>query len=488
MKKIISVLLCGVLLGMLCLPAAAAEPVGIATLEDLKAIGDNPRGTYRLEADIDLVGMDWVPIPFSGVLDGSGHTLYNLQIRETGAERAVSVDGNRKPYDTTYAGLFSVVEGAQIRDLTILGADVEIETDEHCFAAILAGYMKDTTLENCWIEGRVHLYTTNKMVGVGGLAGFGRGEITGCHADVELVFADRSEGIRCEQFLGGMLACGNAALLNNTVDIRGYDACYGYVHNGGLVGMHYCYDEAPPTPIVGNTVTGKISFFEKNPQRRAYCDAFGGELLSQPAQFADNQSDFLAEELRDAVGELGPELCENPIYIQEPVSPDCTHWGYTNHTCGTCGYTYRTDYAPPAHTPGEWETLQEPTYEAPGKARKSCTACGAVLEEKELPARIPADSCQLLPETLKLSYKESAVLTPRILPEEVSDRAVVWSSSDEQVAVVDRHGQVRATGRGEAVITCRTRDGLAEASCPVTVGFAPWQWLIETLLFGWAWY
>ena len=488
MKKIISVLLCGVLLGMLCLPAAAAEPVGIATPEDLKAIGDNPRGTYRLEADIDLVGMDWVPIPFSGVLDGSGHTLYNLQIRETGAERAVSVDGNRKPYDTTYAGLFSVVEGAQIRDLTILGADVEIETDEHCFAAILAGYMKDTTLENCWIEGRVHLYTTNKMVGVGGLAGFGRGEITGCHADVELVFADRSEGIRCEQFLGGMLACGNAALLNNTVDIRGYDACYGYVHNGGLVGMHYCYDEAPPTPIVGNTVTGKISFFEKNPQRRAYCDAFGGELLSQPAQFADNQSDFLAEELRDAVGELGPELCENPIYIQEPVSPDCTHWGYTNHTCGTCGYTYRTDYAPPAHTPGEWETLQEPTYEAPGKARKSCTACGAVLEEKELPARIPADSCQLLPETLKLSYKESAVLTPRILPEEVSDRAVVWSSSDEQVAVVDRHGQVRATGRGEAVITCRTRDGLAEASCPVTVGFAPWQWLIETLLFGWAWY
>ena len=88
MKKILSVLLCGVLLGVLCLPAAAAEPKGIATPEDLKAMGENPRGTYRLEADIDLGGVDWVPIPFSGVLDGNGHTLYNLHIRETGAERA----------------------------------------------------------------------------------------------------------------------------------------------------------------------------------------------------------------------------------------------------------------------------------------------------------------------------------------------------------------------------------------------------------------
>lgn len=488
MKKILSVLLCGVLLGMFCLPAAAAEPKGIATPEDLRAIGENPRGTYRLEADIDLGGMDWVPIPFSGVLDGNGHTLYNLCIRETGAERATSVDGNRKPYDTTYAGLFSVVEGAQIRDLTILGADVEIETDEHCFAAILAGYMKDTTLENCSVEGRVHLYTTNKMVGVGGLVGFGRGEITGCNADVELVFADRSTGIRCEQFLGGMIACGNAALLHNTVNIRGYDSCYGFVHNGGLVGMHYCYDEAPPTPIVGNTVTGKISFFEKNPQRRAYCDAFGGELLSQPTHFADNQSEFVREEQRDAIGELGPELCENPTYTQETVSPDCTHWGYTNHVCQTCGYTYRTDYAPPAHIPGEWETLKEPTYEASGQARRSCTVCGAVLEDREIPARIPADGCQILPETLELSYKESAVLDARVLPEDASDQTVVWSSSDEQVATVDSRGRVSAAGRGEAVITCRTQDGFAQASCPVTVRFTPGQWLIEILLFGWAWY
>ncbi len=488
MRKILAVILCAVLLGTFCLPALAAEPKTVRTAEDLKAIGEDPQGTYRLEADIDLGGTDWMPIPFSGVLDGNGHTLYNLRIRETGDQRATSVDGNRKPYDTAYAGLFSVVENAQIRDLTILGADVAIETDEHCFAAILAGYMKDTTLENCSVEGRVRLYTTNKMVGVGGLAGFGRGEIQGCHGDVELVFADRSEGIRCEQFMGGMIACGNAALVDNTVTVRGYDSCYGFVHNGGLVGMHYCYDEAHPTPIVGNTVTGKISFFEKNPQRRAYCDAFGGELLSRPTHFADNQEDFVRDEQKDAVGELGPERCENPAYTQEQVPPDCEHWGYTNHICETCGYTYRTDYTPPVHIPGEWETREQPTYEAPGREQRSCTRCGKLLEERQVPALIRAESCEIVPGSLELSYKECVSLRAVVAPENVSEPNVVWRSSDESVATVDSSGQVCAVGRGEAVITCSTQDGGAEASCPVTVRFTLGQWLIEVLLFGWAWY
>ena len=140
MRKLITLILTAAMLLTFFIPAAAADSViSIKTLEDLKAIVKEPEASYRLDADIDMGGADWTPIPFYGILDGNDHVLYNLRITAPGKDTAVTVDGNNKQYDTRFAALFSVTRNAEIRDLNLIGAQVSVETDNHCFAAILAG-------------------------------------------------------------------------------------------------------------------------------------------------------------------------------------------------------------------------------------------------------------------------------------------------------------------------------------------------------------
>jgi hypothetical protein len=52
----------------------------ISTPEGLAAIADNPDGSYILSGNIDMKGIDWTPLSFSGRLDGDGYTIYNLSV------------------------------------------------------------------------------------------------------------------------------------------------------------------------------------------------------------------------------------------------------------------------------------------------------------------------------------------------------------------------------------------------------------------------
>lgn len=66
--------------------------------------------------------------------------------------------------------------------------------------------------------------------------------------------------------------------------------------------------------------------------------------------------------------------------------------------------------------------------------------------------------------------KDGVVLTPTVLPEYADDLSVIWSSSDEEVAVVDRNGRVTFSTPGTATITCRSvMTPSVTATCTVTV-------------------
>ena len=61
-------------------------------------------------------------------------------------------------------------------------------------------------------------------------------------------------------------------------------------------------------------------------------------------------------------------------------------------------------------------------------------------------------------------------LTATVKPDNANDRTLIWSSSNPEVATVDSNGNVKAIGRGEAVITATANDGSGEtATCTVTV-------------------
>ena len=330
---------------------ASAEdaPVLIRDAAGLQAIAERPDAAYRLTRDIDLQGIDWVPPVFTGTFDGDGHTIYNLTVRQAGPETRVAHDGNKKPYDTYFAGLFSVLDHATVKNLSLKGALVEMEHPSHCFAALLTGYMDRAVIENVSVEGRVHLATHGVMVGVGGLAGYGCGNFSGCTVQTELVFEDRNRESKCEQFLGGVLACGICTIDRCTVTIDAYDSCHGYVHNGGLMGLYFhCKTGFKRGPVTNNTIAGRITFFEDNRDRRAYCRPGIGEHLDKPTNTRGNNSKgFKKKEVKTYSKVLSPEQCAEPDYELLEVDPEGDLWGYTRHTCAGCGYTWTDRYTPP---------------------------------------------------------------------------------------------------------------------------------------------
>ncbi len=479
--KLLKTALCLALALLLLAPGAAALAEGETLIFDaqgLAAIADDPAGSYALARDIDLGGADWTPIAFSGTLDGRGHTLYNLRVRVPGADERVTRDGNLKAYETVFAGLFSVLEEAELRDLHLKGVDVELETDSHCFAAALAGYIDHSSLVGCSVEGRVAMTGSAVMVGVGGLAGYGCGALRDCSADVELFYEDCCFEARCEQFMGGALACGIADVDGCTVRVDGWDSCHGYVHNGGLVGMWYlCGMNYPLGSFTDNSVSGQICFFEDNPDRRAYCAPFRGESLSGVRRYDGNEEDFTRSEVYDYDVVLRPERCEAPEIDEEITPAGCGSWGWTRHVCRGCGRAWTDRYTPPAHSAGDWALVEEPGFDRPGLERRTCTVCGAVLGERAVPALVASTSCLLDRHETALRSGESLALTASVTPADASGGALVWTSSDESVARVDGAGLVTAVGPGSAVIRAETADGLCADSCTVTVRGGALHWL-----------
>ncbi len=83
---------------------------------------------------------------------------------------------------------------------------------------------------------------------------------------------------------------------------------------------------------------------------------------------------------------------------------------------------------------------------------------------------ILVSSITLNKNTLDLNVGDSETLTATVLPEDSTNKAITWSSSDESIAAVDENGKVTAIKAGNVTITAKTTDGSnLTATCNVTV-------------------
>ncbi|MBR3159538.1 MAG: hypothetical protein IKF14_10610 [Atopobiaceae bacterium] len=344
--------------------ATTEQAIPIYDIDGLLALASNPSGSFKLMADIDLAGHTWQPFDFRGTLDGNGHAILNATITEVSAARRDTYDGNLVSYESVFSGFFGALEGATVRNVQFLGLDVSAKTEEPTFVGGVCGYMDDATIENCTIVGQVALTTTGSCIGVGGAAGFGRGTIANNIIDVTLVCTDTDKVNKDEQFMGGAYANGYADLKNNKITIHGYVSDHGYVHSGGMIGMYILYPEdyGYAGTITDNNVEGSISFFEDNTDRRAYCDAEIGENMS-PSNItrSGNTSNFTPDEHFEYDVDLVPHACENPEWTDDVHEGSCTEHGYTEKTCSTCGYKYRTAWMPIKHNVETWKDVTDPT-------------------------------------------------------------------------------------------------------------------------------
>ena len=527
--------------------APIAEPTvpegytAITTREELQAIAENPSGSYALMANIDMDGAEWTPIPFSGKLEGNGFALYNLRVRTPGKETVVTYDGNRKEYETVFGALFSVVTDAEITRLNLLNADIHVSTDQNCFLAAIAGYAKNTTFRACSVQARVQLELSGTNEGVGGLVGFSdESWYYDCAADAELTFLDSNEDIDCEEFMGGVFACGLGYMERCQVKTRGFAEIYGYAHGGGLVGMIKARRNTKfRARMVQCSSDTEISFFEVAPSKRCYCEPFVGEDNAGACYLSRNTKVHFEKSVSRTAKRIRPNPCEEdgatPAYRAVVTEPTCTEWGYTTYLCTTCDYAYTDNYTAPAHKYDQ-QTAEEPTCAKEGKAvftciycgdsytealpkaehtlawvvtqpaeigkegveQEQCSVCGETFASRAVPAldapdapdtpvleieapSEPVTSLSLQPNPLSIPLKERGFL----IPDNVSAELCAWSSDNPSIVSVDAHGGVTALSEGSTVIRCRYGD--LEASATVTVQMSPLQWVRHYILFGWLW-
>lgn len=135
-------------------------PVEIANVADLmeaaKKIAENKDGyaskTFILTADITLTEDFGRIVGFKGVFDGQFHTISGLVIDEAAAS----------------IGLFDILDGAEVRNLFISGAEISNSTAD-CSAGILAGKIVNSKIAFVSVDGKITA-SGNKVV-AGGLAG-----------------------------------------------------------------------------------------------------------------------------------------------------------------------------------------------------------------------------------------------------------------------------------------------------------------------------
>lgn len=354
------------------------EWVEVRTVEDLMAMTEDPIGHYRLMNDLDLAGVEWTPLDFRGKFDGNGFAIINLTLTKPGEEMGISYDGNEKDYQTRFVGLFGILRNASVTNLKLLNVRACMDVDYPCFLGGIAGYCDNSSITDCTVTGTLELRACKDIYGVGGVAGYGIGRIARCTVDMTLLTVDTDTSTLAEQFLGGAFATGFIDTEDNHITIDGYVSEFGYVHSGGICGL---YVQQPLGRGVsgrqtGNTVLGKITFFEKNKDRRAYCAAFAGETLALTYVRGNNDQDFKRQEIWNDTTELRPCSCAHPTYNEEKVEPTCNTFGYTAYECVGCGYIHRDNYTHRVHNVSAWSVLEPATVEAEGISVGYCDDCG----------------------------------------------------------------------------------------------------------------
>lgn len=414
-----------ILLLLLFLPltARAAEaPIEIHTPEDLAAIADDPTGCYILMEDLDMAGIPWQGLDFRGTLDGNGHAILNLSPTLPGGEHPVCYDGNRLEYEPDYYGLFSTLRNATVQNLSLVNVRTVVQTQQPACLGGLAGYGENCLIQNCSVTGTLELRAYAPMFDVAGLIGYGNGSVENCRVDVTLICVDTDTEHRDEQFLGGIYGHGFFHVRDCQITIDGYVSEFGYCHNGGIGGMHarYPLTHTDTCEFARNSISGKITFFERNKDPRAYCDAIVGEFLDENYSRYGNTKEFLRDYRWQSDRELRPCMCETPTYSATVTNADCREFGYTTYTCQSCGYSYRDTYTLKSHTPGPWQVTKEPTAQAEGLQTAQCIHCHYLFTES-LETLPPETTGATIPPTESIPPE-----TVPVSPTEPPNNGILW--------------------------------------------------------------
>jgi hypothetical protein len=199
--------------------SVTSEVTVISSCRDLQNIADNLSGYYELINDVDCTGVDFMPIgnydiPFTGQLNGNGHTIMHL-----------SIINNPTPY-YNFTGLFGMTSNASIENIIFTDADIADDMGTDVVLSInvgtLAGQVVNTKITNVQTHGKI---SASALPNDMGFATYG---------DV-----------------GGLVGTAILSVINNSFSTMEVEA-NGIVNAGGLVGVN-------ESTITHSYATGQVS-------------------------------------------------------------------------------------------------------------------------------------------------------------------------------------------------------------------------------------
>lgn len=241
----------------------AAMGMLVPEAEGASYVGDYSGCYFALGGNIDLQGVNWIPIgfyrdssenagnvpyPFNGYFDGKGYTIKNLKLASFAGYNNV--------------GLFGAVKDAVIHDLTVIPDSNEVKGNDR--TGVVAGYAEDSEIRNVTVK-NAYIRSTGVSGGIageisgtvienavcekvmidaaGGTDVIYAGGIAGIASDSCIVDCEVSTGsgttarIQGTGYIGGIVGYQNAATVYNT-HVSGTIGGYHSTAIGGITGRY----------------------------------------------------------------------------------------------------------------------------------------------------------------------------------------------------------------------------------------------------------
>ena len=520
-------------------PYLLANKQDILSLHDFLVDNDDPTldraddcgwGAYhgyyfKLTDDIDMSGVEWTPFNFNGVLDGAGHTISNMQMKQNIFDTADPDEGEYKSQQYE-AGFFSRLVHAHIRNLyfencaATISDNLDPATQRDIYVGIVAGTaiasgFENISVVNCTVTQNGE---TDNFGYAGGLVAaadscyfngcsFQNGQINvgGKASDnhtggIAGVILDEKHAYMAEDSAFGMYQCFSTANINVT------DSKYG---TGGLVGWTNC-DELTDIyqdcyvggSIVSNSdsVAGLIGGCSSNAEVKnciVYADKITASKTVDPIHspsnmFPDydkatvtncklsdqtvikgtnqtNNASISASSLTESEKQvpefksnLHGQLLDKTKGVELTLSQDGTT-RYTTVTDENGKYNFGKQVLSGTYT---LDIAGDSSYDAYTTSVSIDYASNTLLNITRKVPVVPVDEIILNTNTLSLTRGATAALTATVTPDNATDKTVPWTTADEKVATVEK-GIVTAVGNGTTTITAGAGD--QTAVCTVTV-------------------
>ena len=104
------------------------------------------------------------------------------------------------------------------------------------------------------------------------------------------------------------------------------------------------------------------------------------------------------------------------------------------------------------------------TARAPGEAVITCEVTSTRKASCKIKVTQRATGIRIVKDKTTMNVGETMTVTAALTPDTVTNKAVLWVSSDESIATVSQDGVIKAVGKGTTQITCTTKDGSEKTS------------------------